>query len=86
MRQTRAKLGISNLPQFPDVGQNSERGIPGFCISGQSLMKEISRTSDDIDMKFRPVTKLGKRNKKTAVSDLWPIWSNSAARFLRHSL
>ena len=35
-------------------------------ISGQSLIKpncQNSRTSDDNDMKFRPVTKLDKRNK-----------------------
>ena len=37
-----------------------------FWISGQSLIKENcnnSRTSDDIDMKRGPVTKLDKRNK-----------------------
>ena len=40
-----------------------------FPISGQSLIKENchnSRTSDDIDMKLRPVTKLDKRNKTTS--------------------
>ena len=39
-----------------------------FQISGQSLIKENchnSRTSDDIDMKRRPVTKLENRNKTT---------------------
>ena len=42
-------------------------GISDFRISGQSLIKENchnSRTSDDIDMKLRPVTKLDNRNKK----------------------
>ena len=40
-----------------------------FRISGQSLIKENchnSRTSDDIDMKLGPVTKLDKRNKTTS--------------------
>ena len=40
-----------------------------FPISGQSLTKENchdSRTSDDIDMKLGPVTKLDKRNKATS--------------------
>ena len=41
-------------------------GISDFQISGQSLIKENchnSRTSDDINMKFGPVTKLDQRNK-----------------------
>ena len=57
------------MPQSPDIGQNSDRGIPDFRISGQSLIKENcdnSRTSDDIDMKLRPVTKLDRRNKTTS--------------------
>ena len=61
MRDIRAKFGIHNLPQSPDIGQNSD-----FRISGQSLIKENchnSRTSDDIDMKLGPVTKIEKRNK-----------------------
>ena len=47
--------------QSPDIGQNSDRGISNFQISGQSLIKENchnSRTSDDVDMKLGPVTKL----------------------------
>ena len=39
-----------------------------FPISGQSLIKENchnSKTSDDIDMKLGPVTKLDQRNKMT---------------------
>ena len=38
-------------------------------MSGHSLIKENchnSRTSDDIDMKLGPVTKLDKRNKTTS--------------------
>ena len=57
------------MPQSPDIGQNSDRGISDFRISGQSLIKENcdnSRTSDDIDMKLRPVTKLDRRNKTTS--------------------
>ena len=40
--------------------------ISNFRISGQSLIKENchnSRTSDDIDMKLGPVTKLDKKTK-----------------------
>ena len=53
------------MPQSPDIGKNSDVGISDFRISGQSLIKENchnSKTSDDIDMKLGPVTKL-KRNK-----------------------
>ena len=53
-------------PQSPDIGQNSDKGISNFQISGQSLIKENchnSRTSDDIDMKLGPVTKVDKRDK-----------------------
>ena len=59
MRDIRVKFGISNLPQYPDVGQNSERGISDFRISGQSLKKvncHNSRIGDDIDMKLGTVT------------------------------
>ena len=44
-------------------------GISDFQISGQSLIKENchnSKTSDDIDMKVRPVTTLDERNKTTS--------------------
>ena len=56
----RGKFGIRNSPQSPDIGQNSDRGISDFRISGQSVIKENchnSGTSDDIDLK------LDKRNK-----------------------
>ena len=69
IRDIHAKFGIHNLHQSPDIGQNSDGGISDFRISGQSLTKENchnSRTSDDIDMKLGPVTKLDKRNKTTS--------------------
>ena len=69
MRDIRAKCGIPNLPKLPDIGQNSGGGISDFQISGQSLIKENchnSRTSDDIDMKLGPVTKLDKKSKTTS--------------------
>ena len=56
-------------PQSPDIGKNSDGDISDFRISGQSLIKgncHNSRTSDDIDMKLGPVTKLDKRNKTTS--------------------
>ena len=61
-----ANSGIPNLPQSPDIGQNSHGGISNFWISGQSLIKvncHNSWTTDDINMKLGPVTKLEKRNK-----------------------
>ena len=54
------------MPQSPDIGKNSDVGISDFQISVQSLIKENchnSRTSDDIDVKLGPVTKLDKKNK-----------------------
>ena len=62
-----------NLLQFPDIGQNSDRGTSDFRISGQSFIKvnsHNSRTSDDIKMKRGPVTKLDKRNK-TMSKKIW---------------
>ena len=44
--------------------ENSDGGISGFWISGQSLIKENChnfRTSNNIDMKLGPVTKLEKK-------------------------
>ena len=64
-----AKFDITNLPQSPDTGQNSDGDISDFQISGQSLMNENchkSRTSHDIDIKLRPVTKLSKKNAATS--------------------
>ena len=57
------------MPQSPDIGQNSDGGISDFRISAQSFIKENcynSKTSDGIDMKLGPVTKLDKRNKTTS--------------------
>ena len=47
---------------------NADGGISDFWISGQFLINEncdSSRTSNGIDMKLGPVTKLDKRNTKT---------------------
>ena len=69
VRDNRAKFGICNLPQTGDIGLNSDCGISDFWISGQSLIKENShnsRTSHDIDIKLRPVTKFDKSNRTTS--------------------
>ena len=61
--------GEGNSPQSPDIGQKLDGGISDFKISGQSFIKENcynSGTSDDINMKLGPVTKLDKRNKATS--------------------
>ena len=53
MRDIHVKFDIPNLPQSPDVGQNTEGDKSDFQISDQSLIKEDchnSRTSNDIDM------------------------------------
>ena len=58
---------MSNSLQCLDIGQNPDGGISDFRISGQSFIKENchnSRTSDDIDMKLGPVTKLDKKIKR----------------------
>ena len=65
-RDNLAEFGIPDLPQSPDIGQNSDGGIFDFRISGQFLIKvncRNSRASDDIDTNLGPVTKLEKRNK-----------------------
>ena len=38
IKDIRAKFGIPNLPQSPDIRQNSDKGISDFRISGQSLI------------------------------------------------
>ena len=62
------------------MGQNSDGGISDFRISGQSLTKincHNSRTSDDIDMKLEPVTKLNKGNKtKSKKIEGDAVWAN----------
>ena len=63
-----AKFGIPSLPWSIDIEQNSDGCISDFRISGQFLIKRNchnSRTSDNIDIKFEPVTKLDKKNKTT---------------------
>ena len=54
------------MSESPDIGQNPDGGIFDFQFSGQSLIKENChnfRTSNDIDMKLGPVTKVDRRNK-----------------------
>ena len=63
IRDVRAKFGIPNSPQSPDIGQNSDGAISDFRISGQSFINgncHNSRTSDDIDMKLGSETKTWK--------------------------
>ena len=57
------------MPESPDIGQISDEWISEFQISGPSLIKENchnSTSSNDIDMKLGPATKLNKRNKTTS--------------------
>ena len=56
------------MSQSSDIGQNSDGGISDFRISAdQSPIKKIvnSRTSNDINMKLEPVTKIDSRTKTT---------------------
>ena len=39
IRDTHAKFDIPNLPQPPNMGQNSDRGLFNFRISGKILYK-----------------------------------------------
>ena len=60
---------VSVLPPVSRYSAKSQTGISDSRISDQSLTKESnnnSRTSDDIDIKIGPVTKLDKRNKTTS--------------------
>ena len=69
IREIHPKFGIHNSSQSPDIGQTSDGGISNFRISSQSLIKENChnfRTSDNINMKLGPVTKLDKKNKTTS--------------------
>ena len=64
-----AKFVIPYLSQSSDINKSSDGCISDFWISGQSLIKRnchTSRTSEYIDMKLGPVTKLDKRNKATS--------------------
>ena len=56
-------------PSLQILDKTLDGGIFDSRISGQSLLKancRKSRTSDYIDMKFRPVTKLDKKSKATS--------------------
>ena len=61
-------------------------GISDFWISGQSLIKvncHNSRTSDDINWKLGPVTKLGKTNNvKKIDNDIMPTNCDAIVIFL----
>ena len=69
--KTTGKLGNycrdkSNNGTVGGIKQNSDKDISDFQISGQLILKvncHNSRTSDDINMKLGPVTKIDKRNK-----------------------
>ena len=55
------------MPQSPGIGQNSDKGIYDFRISGQSLLKIIVITPEKVMiMDMKPITKLDKRNKTTS--------------------
>ena len=68
MKDILDKFGLPTSPQSPDIGQKSDGRISDFQISGQPFIEENchSRTSNDIDVKLGPVTKLDK--KSTAIS------------------
>ena len=86
-------------PSLQLLSKTQPEFFSDFRISGQSLIKENrvnSRTSNIIDMKLGPATKLNKRIGDDVMSenydlivnffDLWPIWSNPEAGFRTHSL
>ena len=65
IKDVRGKCGIPNLPQSPDIGQNSDGCISDFQISDQPFIEKNchnSRASNDIDVKLGPVTKLEKKD------------------------
>ena len=82
-------------PGLQIFDKNPDGCISDFHISGQSLIKRNchnSRTSADLDMKLRPVTKINKRNKSTSkkfvddvmsensdVTDIFPIYGQFGA-------
>ena len=68
IRDIPAKFDVHKFPRSPDIMQNSDGWISDFWISGQSLTNENChnlKSSNDIDMKLGPVSKLGKRNMLT---------------------
>lgn len=56
------EISIPNLSQPLDIGRNLYRSISNSRISGQSLIKDNYKTSNDIYMKLGPLSKLEKRN------------------------
>ena len=42
------QIDIPNLPQSPNIAQNSDRSICNFWISGQSLIKKIIITPEPV--------------------------------------
>ena len=40
------KFGITNLPQSPNIGENSDGAISGLWISNQSVIKKIVITPE----------------------------------------
>ena len=65
MRDIYVKFGLPNSTQSPYIGQNSDGGFSDFRISGPRLINKNyhnSRTSNNIDTKLGPVSKLDKRN------------------------
>ena len=61
----RAKFGIPNLPQSPDIGENSDGTISDSRICCQSLINKNCHNSginNDIGMKLEPVSKFYNRN------------------------
>ena len=60
---------FSTCPSLHILGKTQTRLFPNSGFLVKSLIKENchnSKTSDDIDMKLEPITKLYKRNKTTS--------------------
>ena len=53
-------------PSLPIWGKTQKRGISNFRISIKSFIHKNCRTNHDTEMKFRPVTKLAKKNTTTS--------------------
>ena len=65
LKNIHAKFNVRNSPQSPNIWQNSDGCISDFQISDQSLINKNChnyRTTNDISMKLRSITKLDKRN------------------------
>ena len=57
------------MTQSPDIGLNSDGGVSNFQTSGQPFIEKNcynSRTSNDIDVKLGPVTRLEKKEHATS--------------------